>query len=275
MSRNRQLDLVTPEDIWKRSLLAKVEGSIPWQVYEHLSKCGVEEIFRSCRSCGDWETFYYRCSLKFCPLCNWRIARARAEMLRLWSFRIKQPKHVVLTMRNFETLTRSKIRSIGRAFSKLRRNRLWKEVRGGCVSTEITNEGRGWHLHLHIMIDCRWLDAGSLAIVWGQLLGQEFGIVKVKDCRGMDYLGEITKYVVKPAELASWKPEQIAQFVHAIRGVRFFSAFGTLFHVAREIRAELNALKPVAQPCKCGCRDFKFETEESSIIGEIRSRARR
>lgn len=275
MPQSPQLDLVTPEQIWQRSLLAKVSGLIPWQVEEHLRRCGNEECYKTCRDCGEWQTFSYKCCLKFCPLCNWRIARDRAQLLRFWSFEIKQPKHVVLTVRNFPVLTRSRIRAVGKAFSKLRRNKVWKDVKGGCVSTEITNEGRGWHLHLHIMVDARWVDAARLAIVWGQLVGQDFGIVKVKDCRGMEYLGEVTKYVVKPAELASWKPEEIAQFIHAIKGIRFFAAFGTLFAVARRIKAQIHAAKPPAQPCKCGCSSFRFDTEESAIVGEIRQLARR
>ncbi len=275
MPRHPQLDLLEPEQIWKRSLLAKIEGFIPWQVFENLSKCGEEEIYKTCRGCGDWTGFLWRCSMKFCPLCNWRIARKRSEMLRAWSKVIAQPKHVVLTQKNFPILTRKKIRAFGRAIGKLRRNRLWKEVKGGCVSTEITNEGRGWHLHAHILCDVRFLDASVLAIEWGKLIGQEFGIVKVKDARGQDYLGEITKYVVKGSQLASWPAEQIGEFIHAIKGVRFFATFGTLFHLQRRIRAELDNQRPAQEPCKCGCSDFRFETEEAAIAGEIRRAARR
>lgn len=270
MPKQPQLDLLQPEQIWKESLLAKIEGMIPWQVYENLKKCGEEEIFRSCKACGHWETFYWRCSMKFCPLCNWRIARKRTEVLNLWNLQLKQPKHIVLTQKNFPVLTRKKIRGFGRAFAKLRRTKLWKAVKGGCVSTEITNEGRGWHLHAHILADVRWIDASVLAITWGELVGQEFGIVKVKDARGKDYLGEITKYVVKGSQLASWKPDEIMQFINAIRGVRFFAAFGTLFKLQREIKKQLHLLRPPPVPCQCGCTDFVYESETASILHEAR-----
>ncbi len=270
MPRHPQLDLLTPEQIWKESLLAKVDGLIPEAVWQNLSRCGVEELYRTCKGCGDWTSFYYRCSMKFCPLCNWRIARSRAEMLKAWSLQIAQPKHVVLTQKNFPVLTRRKIRDFGRNFAKLRRNRIWKGTRGGCISTEITNEGRGWHLHAHILVDSDWVDAGQLAIEWGKLTGQEFGIVKVKDAREQSYLGEITKYVVKGAQLASWAPEEIAQFIRAIRGVRFFAAFGTLFHMQRKIKAQLHHNRPPPEPCKCGCEDFIFESEAAVILNDIR-----
>jgi hypothetical protein len=275
MSTHPQLDLLTPEQIWKQSLLAKVSDLIPEAVWQNLNRCGEEQLFKTCRGCGSWSSFNYRCSMKFCPLCNWRIARSRAEMLRAWSLTITQPKHVVLTQRNFPVLTRKKIRDFGRAFAKLRRNVLWKSVKGGCVSTEITNEGRGWHLHAHILADARWVDAGALAIEWGKLMGQEFGIVKVQDIRERTYLGEVTKYVVKGSELASWAPETISEFIRAIRGVRFFSAFGTLFHLQRKIKAQLKHNKPPVAPCDCGCSDWIVEDEASVIIGDLRKSKRR
>jgi hypothetical protein len=191
-------------------------------------------------------------------------------MLKAWSLQITQPKHVVLTQRNFPVLTRKKIRDFGRAFAKLRRNRLWKSVKGGCVSTEITNEGRGWHLHAHILADARWVEASQLAIEWGKLVGQEFGIVKVQDVRERGYLGEITKYVVKGSELASWDPEQINMFIRAIRGVRFFAAFGTLFQLQRKIKAQLRQAKPPVPACDCGCNDWIIEDETAVIIGDLR-----
>lgn len=275
MPKQPQLDLLTPERIWQSSLLAKVRGLIDHRVFEHLEKCGNEQIFRTCEGCGDWESYDWRCNLKFCPLCNWRIARKRAEVLKIWSRTISQPKHLVITKKNFEVLTRRKIRDFGRAFGKLRRNKVWKEVKGGCVSTEITNEGRGWHLHAHVMLDGRWIDMQKLAIIWGGLVGQNFGICKIKDIRGADYLGEITKYVVKGSELVSWEPEEISQFVHAIKGVRFFAAFGTLFKLQRQIKAEIWANRPDPIVCKCGCNDFRWTDETSEALHDANRASRR
>src|SRR5580704_9655018 len=104
MPHSPQLDLLEPERIWQQSLLTKVKGLIDYRIWENLDKCGKEQIFRTCKSCGNWEAFDWRCNMKFCPLCNWRIARARAQMLKLWSLTIKQPKHLVVTMRNFQVL---------------------------------------------------------------------------------------------------------------------------------------------------------------------------
>ena len=107
------------------------------------------------------------------------------------------------------------------------------------------------------------------------MCGQEFAIVKIMDCRNQDYLQEVTKYVCEGSEMAKWPPEQIHEFVAAIRGRRFFFAFGSLFKLGKEIRAELKAAKPASQPCACGCNDFIFETEEQATVNEIRRMNRR
>lgn len=275
MPAHPQLDLMDPARLWQESVLSKVTGLIPWQVEEHLRKCGNEQVFRTCEGCGHWKAYAYQCCLKFCPLCNWRIQRRRAEMLRLWSLRVRQPKHVVLTCKNFELLTRKTIRQFQQSFAKLRRTKLWKPVAGGCISTEITNEGRGWHLHAHILADVAWLPADVLAVEWGRLVGQDFGIVKVKDVRGHAYLGEVTKYVVKGSQLAGWCAEHIAQLIHATRGIRMFACFGTLFRLQREVRQEMQQLRPPPEPCECGCTAWRYQDERSSILSEIRAASKR
>jgi hypothetical protein len=270
-----QRDLINPEEIWRETILKKLRGRVSPSVEYNLDRCGRETITRTCRQCESDETFKYRCNLKFCPLCNWRIARRRAELLKHWTRRITQPKHLVLTRKNFEVLTRSKIRESHRAVAALRRSKVWREVSGGCMSTEITHEGHGWHLHHHFLINVRWLDMAEVAKQWGKRLGQEFAIVKIKDARGLEYLGELTKYVVKPSELAGWDDELVVQFVNAIRGIRFFATFGELFKLAREIRIEINSEAPPPKICDCGCSDFVWLDETAAVLRQIRKEQRR
>lgn len=257
-------DLIPPAEIFLKSLIAKTRGLIPERITHNLERCGREEIYRTCDNCGDTKTFYYRCSQKFCPNCNWLISRRRSILISTWAKRIAQPKHLVLTRQNFETLTRRKIHEHHKAISAMRRSKLWKNVTGGCASTEITHEGRGWHLHTHLLLDVRWMDMPEVSRQWGKRVGQEFAIVKIKDARGNDYLGEITKYVVKPSELSRWDGNLAAQFIHAIRKTRFFATFGRLFHEASQVRAEINLGKPVTV-CNCGCSQFNFIDEWKAV----------
>ena len=263
----RPLNLpLNSEEIWAEQIHRKTLGLVDVGISDSLAKCGKDEWFRTCFDCGQVKTFFYRCSLKFCPRCNWLISRRRAEIIKHWVLEVTQPKHIVLTMRNKKLISRDSIRCFQKAFSKLRRQDIWGKVKGGCVSIEVTNEGRGWHIHGHILADVRWMPAGLLARKWGELVGQDFAIVKVQDVREQSYLNEVTKYVVKASQMAKWPGEEIAAFIGAIRGVRMFAPFGSLYALQRKIKAELEALRPDAAPCDCGCGQFRFEDERSRLV---------
>lgn len=271
--RKRDFDqrkLIPDSDIQWLTVRDKLEGLLVSQQFTNYKRCGVEQLYRTCTACGDVETYPYRCSLKWCPRCNWRITQRRAELLRLWVKRITWPKHLVTTQRNFPVLTRHKLREHVQRLAKLRRKKVFRHVTGGCVSVEITNEGNGWHLHAHWLVNATWVDARALAVAWGKLIGQEFGIVKVIAANDKDYAAEVAKYVVEGNALMKWHPEELLQFVTAVRGVRFHFTFGELFKLARAIRAELNQNKPPAKPCDCGCDKFRFEDEVTSVLREIR-----
>jgi hypothetical protein len=271
-SRERAQRPLLPEDNdYHETIRMKLDGLWDCAQFWNYSKCGHERIFRTCRECGDVQEFPYRCSLKFCPRCQWWITEKRRRVIAKWSSRITQPKHLVLTQRNFPILTRRKFSLHTKALSKMRRSKCFESVSGGCVSIEVTNETRGWHVHSHWLIDCRWLDMAEVSRTWGQLVGQEFSIVKIKDARAKDYLQEVSKYVCEGSELARWPAEQILEFVTAIRGRRFFFAFGSLFHEGKAIRAEIVKENAHSLQCECGCCDFIFEDETTSILREIRT----
>lgn len=259
------------EEIWAEQIWRKTLNLVDVRISEHLAKCGKDEWFRTCRGCGEVKKFHYRCNLKFCPKCNWRIARRRADILKAWTVIVKQPKHVVLTRRNTSMITRDLLRHTMRSFGKLRRQKEWKKATGGCVSMEVTNESKGWHVHLHVLVDARWICGGILAHRWAELMGQDFAIVKVQDAREHEYRNEVAKYVVKASEMCKWPADEIAAFIGASRGVKFFAPFGSLYKLQKSIRAQLESEKPPPEPCPCGCLDFLYDTEATAILRDLRT----
>jgi hypothetical protein len=270
-----QPSLIVDDEIFRQTIKAKLSGINDSNQYWNFCRCGEEDLYRTCKECGTVEKFPYRCNLKWCPACQWKIVEKRKDLLTLWSRRIRQPKHMVLTQRNFRMLTRSKLRAHTKALASLRRRKVFERVKGGCVSVEITNEGDGWHLHSHWLLDARWLDMDSVSRVWGKLVGQEFAIVKIKDVRNADYVQEVSKYVVEGSELAKWPAELIHEFVTAVRGTRFFTTFGSLRELSPQIRAEIFAAKPERKICDCGCGEFLYEDQTTTILNEIRSMQRK
>ncbi len=266
-----QGQLLKEQDIFHEVIRSKLHPLLDSNQFTNFTRCGKESVWRTCKQCDDTITFTYHCSIKWCPRCNWRITKARQEILKLWTQQIKQPKHVVTTQRNTNTLTRSQLKKHSQNLARLRRNKVFSQVKGGCVSVEITNESRGWHMHAHWLLDARWIDAKELSRVWGRLVGQEYAIVHVSDLRQKDYLREVSKYVVKGSDLARWQPEEINEFVQAVRGRRFFFTFGSLFHSGKQIRAAI-ALQKQETVCECGCCSFIYRSEEQQTEWAQRKR---
>jgi hypothetical protein len=273
--RRLQTQLWDENEDFHDTIASKLNGLWNENQYHNFCACGRDHFYRTCKCCGRTEEYPYKCNIKWCPRCSWKITEKRKNLIRLWAEKISQPKHLVLTQKNFPILTRRKIREHTRNLAKMRRQKSMKHVRGGCVSVEITNEGNGWHLHSHWLVDVDWLPMADVSIAWGKIVKQEFAIVKIKDVRKQDYLKEICKYVVEGSELAKWHPEEIQQFVRSVKGLRFFFSFGALYKLAPLIRAELAQTKREQKACECGGTDFKWESETSAILNEIRQQEKR
>jgi hypothetical protein len=227
-----------------------------------MAECHQGDLQIACVECGNARTVTNRCERRWCPLCTPRLARERREELEHWALQLKQPKHVVLTARNTQTLTRTRVREFRAAIAKLRRSAGARNWRSGTWSLELTNESAGWHLHAHLLVDARWIDGAWLSRAWGKLMGQDFAVVKVKDARAEDYLKELLKYVVKSSQLASWDGHEIAEFMVAFKGTRSFGVFGDLTGRRKEWRQSVRAARAKFGGCPCGCRRFTIRSQQ-------------
>ena len=251
------------QTVWKFSVAAKLREAGMTEEADSLEDCHSRRVFAQCDGCHEVQVFRNRCDLFFCPECQPKLARKRAESVSWWTEQLTQPKHVVLTVRNIPSITKGHILELKQWFTNLRHRRVCRGWKGGMYSVEVTNEGKGWHLHLHVLTECRWIDGGALAREWNAVNNGHGNIVKVKDCRNADYLREVTKYAVKGNDLAKWTPQEIADFVTAFRGTRSFGVFGTLYGLRTKWREWLTSLGPVGNICRCGCNKFRFYAEES------------
>jgi hypothetical protein len=244
-------------EVFAASVAAKLREFGRFDLCEPLEHCHTESVNLRCSGCKRVNTVWNRCDLFYCPRCQPRLARERAEGVEWWAKQIGQPKHVVLTLTNTPTLTKEMVRYAVKSFARLRRMKVFSQVSGGFYRLEVTNEGRGWHLHIHVLCDVRFLDSGLLAIKWNEA-NRGFGhIVKVKDCRCREYLNEVTKYAVKGSDLAKWSAADISTFVDAFKGVRSFGVFGVLYGKRTEWKEWLSTLAEKRATCVCGCSDYK------------------
>lgn len=141
--------------------------------------------------------------------------------------------------------------------------------RGGFYSIEVTNEGRGWHLHFHLLVDSDYIDAKQLALEWRAATRGAGHIVKVKDARGTDYLRELVKYACKGSDLAKWSPDQILTFIHAFTGVKTFSVFGQLYAARTEFAEWIKQLREKKPRCECGSCNVKYYSEADYLALDL------
>jgi hypothetical protein len=271
LREREQEKLFEAETIHKLSIQAKLihagarefcaEKNKKWM--QNFEKCENEKYVQMCEACLRVRELKYRCSLKWCPCCNWRVSLKRRELMERMTQGIYDCKHVVLTQRNFTTPLLPKIRESRKNLAKIRRQKFMEKMTGGCASLEFTNEKKGWHLHWHLIVQAAFISSGLLAIEWGRLVGQEYAIVKIMPVDEVSYLQEICKYIVKGSELASWTPGQILEFVTAIDGTRCFSTFGKFRELQKFARALIECEKPDAPSCECGNCTFIHARDKS------------
>lgn len=272
-AQSSQVEFWERLSIYTESIVAKLDAAARSDVADQIRHCHTEVSYRRCRGCNTVSKFYNRCEKKWCPLCAPRLSRERKKALQVWCAEVKQPKHVVLTMRNSAVLTKETVKRAKKALTKLRRSVFAKNWRGGFYSTEVTNESRGWHIHFHLLVDAGWIPQDELAREWAKCVGQDFAIVYVKDARQQNYLAEVAKYVVKGSELAKWSGEEIAAFVDAFDGVRTFSAFGSLLGQRKKVREIIKSMLEEMPACECGCSDYEIlspnELEEFQLHRKV------
>jgi hypothetical protein len=228
------------------------------ELADTLSECHTKQTIQRCTGCARAVRFWNRCDNLLCPLCQPRLAHERRKAIEWWTKETHQSKHVCLTVRNTEKITRGQINRLKEALNRLRRRKFARGWRGGFGCLEVTNESKGWHLHLHLLVDADWIDQRQLAQEWAKATSQDVAIVWVKDARGKDYQREVQKYIVKGTTLAKWTAEDLGAFVDALQGTRTFFTFGTLYKRNAAYMESVKEQRALRRTCECGCQKFDY-----------------
>jgi hypothetical protein len=253
----------------KFSIAAKLRTAGWEEDARKLEDCHSFHVVQVCNDCGRVAKFPNRCDQFFCPECQPHLAKERTRQVEWWTNLIAQPKHVTLTVKNIPDLTSAHVDELRAMFTRLRRRKFARGWKGGFYAIECTNEGRGWHLHIHALINAKWIDTIALRDAW-QASTKGFGrIVNVRDCRGQDYLREVTKYAVKGVQLASWSPEQITTFISAFRGKRTFGVFGNLFAQRTQFAEFIATLKSARPKCECGSCNVRYMDDHEYLLLDL------
>jgi hypothetical protein len=275
LTRWRQANLWRAATVHKQSVVAKLREVGRSDLADPLADCHTTYTKAVCKHCGKTEVFPNRCDLFYCPECAGHLQKERQRQVEWWTWQIRQPKHVVLTIRNVSDLTTGHVTEFQSYFRKLRRRKFASNWLGGFYRIEVTNEGKGWHLHLHALVNSQWIDQTQLSKEWRSVTNGLGYICSVKDARPKDYLHELTKYVVKGNQLAAWTGQDIVTFILAFQGKRTFGVFGDLYGMRTEFADFIAELKSGRKICDCGCSEFFYLSEVESIMLDLQPSSER
>ncbi len=124
-------------------------------------------------------------------------------------------------------------------------------------------------MHIHALIEARYIDELELSQQWASVTGNMGRIVKVRDARGPTMVNQVTKYLVKGNTLAAWAPDVIMRFILAFEGTRCFGVFGNLHGLRTEFADWFKQVRDSNKGCACGCQTIRFYSETQWLYREI------
>lgn len=265
----RRAEIFAARAAARAALAARLDETNSPDLAARLEKCG-QPLGLTCTACGHQKQTFTRCDLKWCPSCAPLLAHEKVTRYAPICAEFLSPLFVTLTVKNYSD--RVGVRELRRAFTALRRQRWWKKrVAGGVASFEVTNRGKGFHPHIHALIDCRWLSVTvnrpapgasndafrsaarraltEVADVWSLAVGRK-GTLKVRavfhrdDGDSTAAMREVIKYSVKPSDLI--EADDPGAIVHELSLSRNLVSWGTAYR-----HPSLRKAEAAATECEC------------------------
>jgi hypothetical protein len=153
-------------------------------------------------------------------------------------------KLVTLTQKNRGSLEGC-VEDLREAWKKLRRHSPYKDIwQGGLYAVEAINKGRGWHVHLHVLVEGGYVSQRRLARDWQELTGDSF-IVDIREVEALYGLKYTLKYLKKSPTVAGHRDE----YNEVLKGTRLVQAWGSWYG---EVRASEEKEEPKLVCAVCG-----------------------
>lgn len=243
-----------------------------------LARCR-EQLSLKCLCCDATFAVDRGCGKRWCPVCAPRVSAKRFARAERLARRFQWPLSVALTRVNVDQ-GEGCIEDFKAAFRAFRRTAFWSgTVAGGIAGFEVTHRGRGFHPHLHAMIDCEWLAVATpkpqrgatrkhiaelckraqteLGEVWGAYIQGRRAQVWVQRVTWADGDGlsntvrETLKYAIKPGDLLKAKCNA-SQIIDEMDRGRLMTTFGHAHGSSKDF-VGIDDPEPVEKLCRsCG-----------------------
>jgi len=186
-----------------------------------------------CTHCGHYATVPIYCGNRFCNICH---SQRQKRVMKRISWLVKNRpvvrgtmlKLLTLTVKNDTDLPRM-VKHLLKSFRRLRQRKYFKQrVSGGAFVVELTNKGKGWHAHLHCIIQSQRIDWEKIRDLWRICSNGSTG-VDIRNRDPLTCIRYLTKYISK-SEL----PDELQfEASAALRGYRLFNPFGSWYAINR------------------------------------------
>jgi hypothetical protein len=143
----------------------------------------------------------------------------------------KRIRFITLTLHHRDQDLHLSLKQLQSYFSRLRNTVFWRSVvTAGAAFLEIkrSSNTRGWHPHLHIVVEGKYVPHAILKAIWHRITGDSY-IVDVRPVRSTgELIRYVTKYVSKPLDNSIFEStETTEQAIRAMHGKRTCTTFGT------------------------------------------------
>lgn len=171
-----------------------------------------------CSHCGARYLVHLGCGKRTCSHCAYkRYKRIEEQVLKIVE-NFRYPAHIVLTLERVQDLGEG-VRFIKKSFTRLKRYKKWRStVKCAFGTIETKPKPDGWHVHIHLIADCIWLDVEELSRMWEQATkgrGKIVYITRAGNSKGL--VKEVLKYIFK---VALMNEEHKREFEEVLRNVK-------------------------------------------------------
>ena len=170
------------------------------------------------------------CHDRFCLPCARERSRVIATNVKD-KLESERARFLTLTLRSTTESLTDLLAKLSQDFAALRRSKLWRnKVTGGVAFIEVKwiASTTRWHVHLHSLVQGRYIPDGELAKTWLRITGTSH-VVDIRVASDNAHVTHyITKYASKPLDhTVVLEPDRLDEAVLAMKGKRLCMTFGS------------------------------------------------
>jgi len=212
-----------------------------------LRDCQTVLTLHVCDHCHSHQYIPVNCKRRLCAVCEPRKARKNAALALALFAKAREPRWLTLTMTRAPKLAEG-IARIRRAFRAWRRGPIIRKlIRSGFYQIEAKPKPDGWHVHLHCLLDSRYLPWQTVERTWARALEQETSSIWIERVNGRKVVEYVTKYAMKPGDYAKMTDAQLAEIAATIHKARLTGAWGEWY------QATLATVNELPEPARHVC----------------------